>query len=57
MRTSCCNGEEKWQKIGILAYGCDGKRKVHKETRQMINKFRCQVQVWDRYDAVLLKVF
>jgi len=26
MRTSGCKREEKWQKIGLLAYGCDGKK-------------------------------
>jgi len=35
MRTSGCNREENWQKIGLFAYGCEGKKgKGHKETRK-----------------------
>jgi hypothetical protein len=57
MRTSSCNSEENWQKTGLLAYNCEGKKgKGEKGTRKMINKFRWQVQVWDRYDAIQLQI-
>jgi hypothetical protein len=28
MRTSGCNREENWQKIGLLAYNCEGKKEI-----------------------------
>jgi len=39
MRTSGCNREENWQKIGLFAYGCEGKKeRVIKKQEKMINK-------------------
>jgi hypothetical protein len=52
MRTSGCNREENWQKIGLLAYNCEGKNEGVIKNKTNVNKFRCQVQVWDIYEAV-----